>query len=310
MLVPGSFIAEGRYRKENAGEGSAVASASNPGVAGRADAVSFDPEAVRAFEHAGWQKAAGEYRATFAAATAEFVEALLDGGRVADGAALLDLCCGPGIVAAAAAKHGAAVCGVDFSPAMLAEARAANPGIRFEQGDAEALPFADGSLDAVVSNFGIHHVPRPARALAEAARVLRPGGRLAFTTWAAPQDNIAWRLLFDAIRLHGNMDAARAPPSGGGLGQPEIVRRLLREAGFAGVSVTIVGREWRLSQPAGLIAALRRGTVRTAALIEAQSPAALVAIIDEIARQAAVYQRDGSYFIPVAALLGYGTKAE
>src|SRR6185437_8431772 len=99
MLVPGSFIAEGRYRKENAGEGSAVASASNPGAAGRADAVSFDPEAVRAFEHAGWKKAAGEYRATFAAATAEFVEALLDGGRVADGAALLDLCCGPGIVA-------------------------------------------------------------------------------------------------------------------------------------------------------------------------------------------------------------------
>jgi ubiquinone/menaquinone biosynthesis C-methylase UbiE len=91
---------------------------------------------------------------------------------------------------------------------MLAEARRAHPNLRFDEGDAEALPYSDRSFDAVVANLGIHHVARPGTAIAEALRVLRPGGRLAFTTWATPADNVAWRLLFDAIRAHGDMEAA------------------------------------------------------------------------------------------------------
>jgi ubiquinone/menaquinone biosynthesis C-methylase UbiE len=270
--------------------------------------MTFDPEAVRAFEHAGWQKAAARYQATFAAATREFADALLDAARVERGVALLDLCCGPGLLAGAAAARGAVASGLDFSPAMLAEARAAHPDLKFVEGDAEALPFPDASFDAVVSSFGVHHVPRPERALAEALRMLRPGGRLAFTTWAAPAENIAWRLLFDAIRLHGDLDAAETPPSGGGLGSADAVRRLLHDAWFATPTTETVRREWRLARPGEMIAALRQGTVRTAALIDAQRPAALLVIEAEIARQAGVYRRDGWYFIPLAAILGCGVK--
>jgi SAM-dependent methyltransferase len=270
--------------------------------------MSFDPDAIRAFEHAGWEKAAREYRATFAAASGEFVEMLLDAAEVATGTRLLDLCCGPGIVTGAADRRGAEATGLDFSPAMLAEARAAHPSLRFHEGDAEAVPLADASFDAVMSNFGILHVPRPERALAEAFRVLRPGGNLAFTSWAAPADNIAWQLLFDAVRLHGDPGAAKAPPSGGGLDSAEMVLRLLREAGFACGCAELVRREWRIVHPGDLIAVFRRGTVRTAALIEAQRPAALLAIEAEIARRAAAYRRDGWYFIPIAAILGRGVK--
>jgi SAM-dependent methyltransferase len=181
--------------------------------------------------------------------------------------------------------------------------------LRFAEGDAERMPFPDGAFDAVVSNFGVHHVPRPERALAEALRVLRPGGRLAFATWAAPAENIAWRLLLDAIRLHGEPDAAQAPVSGGGLGSEEAVRRVLNEAGFAAPGTEMVRREWQLAHPGDLVAALRRGTVRTAALIDAQRPAALAAIEAEIARQASAYRRDGWYFIPIAAILGSGAKS-
>ena len=268
----------------------------------------FDPEAVRAFEHAGWERAASAYRATFAAASGEFIEALLDAADVAPGSNVLDLCCGPGIVAGAAAARGADVCGVDFSPAMLAEARAAHPALGFREGDAEALPLADASYDAVVSNFGIHHVPLPERALGEVKRVLRPGGRFAFTAWADPADNVAWKLLFDAVRLHGDPGAAKAPPSGGGLDSVEAVLRLLRAAGFTDPRAELLRREWRLAHPGDLIAVFRRGTVRTAATIEAQRPAALLAIEAEIARCAAAYRRDGWYRVPIAAILGRGVK--
>jgi hypothetical protein len=73
--------------------------------------------------------------------------------------------------------------------------------------------------------------------------------------------------------LHGDPGAAKAPPSGGGLDSAETVLRLLREAGFTELGVETVPREWRMAHPGDLIAVFRRGTVRTAALIEAQRPA-------------------------------------
>jgi SAM-dependent methyltransferase len=270
--------------------------------------MSFDPDAVRAFEHAGWQQAAAHYQSTFAAATGEFAEALLDAAEIGAGSRILDLCCGTGLVAGAATARGAVVSGLDFSPAMLAVARATHADLHFAEGDAESLPFPDASFDAVVSNFGVHHLARPERAVAEAMRVLRPGGRLAGTTWAVPAENLAWGMLFDAIRLHGDMDAAQTPPSGGGLGSESAVLRLLRTTGFVAPTAQTLRAEWKLAQPGDLLAALRHGTVRTAALIEAQRPAVLLAIEAEIARRAAAYRRDGWYCLPIAAILGRGVK--
>ena len=195
--------------------------------------VSSNLQAVRAFEHAGWQRAAPAYGTTFARATSGFIGPLLDAARVETGLRVLDLACGPGFVAGAARGRGALVTGLDFSAAMIALARAAHPGIRFEEGDAEALPFAEGSFDTVVANFGIHHVPDPVRALSEARRVLQPGGRMAFTSWVAPAENIAWKLLFEAISAHGDLTAAKTPPSGGGLRTPEDLLRVLDATGFA-----------------------------------------------------------------------------
>ena len=107
------------------------------------------------------------------------------------GQVLADLGCGgggPGLWVAREA--GAALVGIDMVPAAVAAARARARGVfpdvaaRFLPGDIAALPFADASLDAAISLAVFWMVPEPGRALAEAARVLRPGARLAFTDWS------------------------------------------------------------------------------------------------------------------------------
>ena len=271
--------------------------------------VSFDPDVVRAFEHAGWQQAAGGYEATFARATGAFVEVLLDAASVAGGARMLDLCCGTGVVTKAASDRGATPVGLDFSPAMLTRAQATNPALRFAEGDAEAIPYPGSSFDAAVSNFGIHHIPRPERALAEACRVPKPGGQFAFTTWAVPSQNLAWRLLFDAIAVHGDPSAANTPPPGGNLGSPAAALRLLRRAGFQNSDAKMVERQWHLPDAAALIAALRRGTVRTAALIAAQPALALPAITAAVGRDILRYRRGDGFAVPIMAILAFGTKS-
>ena len=271
--------------------------------------MSFDPAAVRAFEHAGWERAAGAYDATFAQASRQFVEPLLDAAAVGPAQPVLDLCCGTGVATAAAARRGSSAVGLDFSAAMLAAARRANPKLRFDEGEVEALPYENGAFAAVIANFGMHHAPEPARAAAEAYRVVQPGGRFAFTTWAAPSENIAWRLLFDAIRAHGDPDAAKAPPSGGNLATAAAVSDLLRRAGFREPQIKLLRREWVVAEPQQLVAALARGTVRTAAQIAAQSEAARPAILHTLAAAAAPYRRaDGTFAVPIAAILGCGAK--
>ena len=269
--------------------------------------MSFEPEAVHAFEHAGWQRAAASYSATFAHATAPFIEPLLGAAGVSAGTRVLDVACGHGHVAAAAAARGATAQGLDFSAAMVGIARSTYPGIAVSEGDAENLPYAAGTFGALVSGFGIHHVPRAVRALAECRRVLKPGGRLAFTVWATPADNIAWALVFDAIARHGHRDA-NAPPPGGALNQPDHCLRALQLAGFRDRSAETVRAEWPLPNAPALIAALSAGTVRMAALIAAQDPSALPAIIADIERQAERFRRDGHLAIPSPRYLRMGAR--
>lgn len=117
------------------------------------------------------------------------------------GDAALDVCCGSGDVAlllAGRVKAGGSVVGLDFAPAMLADAarreEAAfnrrrptspfSPGtapapIQWVEGDATALPFPDASFDAATLSYGLRNVSSPSAALAELARVLKPGGRVA-----------------------------------------------------------------------------------------------------------------------------------
>jgi arsenite methyltransferase len=116
------------------------------------------------------------------------------------GGIALDVGCGPGTVTASlasAAGPGGLALGLDISEAMLARAvRAeAGPQIGFLRADAQRLPLRDGTVDAVVSIAVLQLVPDPAAALAEMARVLRAGGRLAVMVPTAGRAARLWRLL-------------------------------------------------------------------------------------------------------------------
>src|SRR5579863_10280804 len=106
--------------------------------------------------------------------------------QIAAGQRVLDVACGTGVVAVTAARGGAKVSGLDLTPALLERAREnaaiAGVGVDFIEGDAEALPYPDASFDVVLSQFGHMFAPRPAIAVREMLRVLKPGGRVAFST--------------------------------------------------------------------------------------------------------------------------------
>src|SRR4051812_10196064 len=106
---------------------------------------------------------------------------------VTPGTRLLDVGCGAGQLALIAARSGAIVTGCDIATNWLEKARgrakAEGLQITFEEGDAEALPYADGQFDAVVSLIGAMFAPRPALVAAEMTRVCRPGGMIAMASW-------------------------------------------------------------------------------------------------------------------------------
>lgn len=267
--------------------------------------ANFQHEEIRAFEHSGWQRAAASYENTFAHATEPYIAPLLNAAGVSRGLQVLDIACGPGRLAAAAAGRGATVHGLDFSAAMVDIARDAHPQVTFTEGDAERMPYADGMFHAAVSSFGMHHVPQPEKALAETRRVLRANSWVAFTVWATPEENIAWSLVFDAVDRHGDRSGTKFPPPGA-LNRVDQCERALAEAGFVETSAEVRRAEWVLPDARGLVAALSAGTVRMAALLAAQKPTAFEAIVADIDEQAARYRRGGGLAIPIAAVLARG----
>ena len=151
------------------------------------------------------------------------------------GKELLDVACGTGVVAVTAARRGAKVSGLDLSPVLLERAQhnasVAAVDIDFIEGDAEALPYPDGSFDVVVSQYGHIFAPRPAVVLKEMLRVLKKGGRLAFSTW--PPEHFTGRMFsFLAGYLPPPPPGTEAPAPAALWGDPNIVRERL------GASVT------------------------------------------------------------------------
>ena len=274
---------------------------------------SANAPSFRQFEHAGWQSVAGRYHQFFSTLTTQAIPALLDAafGKPAAtrSSRLLDVASGPGYVAGAAAERGASVFGVDFSPAMTLFARSRYPAIPFTAGDAEDLPFADRSFGSVVTNFGLLHLGRPEKALAEAHRVLRPGGRVAFTVWAPPEESIGFGIVLRAIDAHGNRNVPLPPgPPFFRFSDSAESRRVLSEIGFQSIEVMRIPQLWRLGSADELSEAMESATVRTRGLLAAQSRESLLAIREAMCSEARAYAKNGGIELPMPAMLASAVK--
>ncbi|HEY3073843.1 MAG TPA: class I SAM-dependent methyltransferase [Burkholderiales bacterium] len=144
------------------------------------------------------------------------------------GERVLDVATGTGWAARLAAARGATVTGLDLHADLIDAAKAlasdARLQIRFEVGDAEALPYTDASFDATISTFGVMFCARPEAAAAELARVTRKGGRLALVTWA-PEGTLFG--MFKVMKPYMASPAASPPPSPFEWGRVARVRELL-----------------------------------------------------------------------------------
>jgi len=161
----------------------------------------------------------------------------------------------------------------------------------------------------VAMNFGLLHLDRPEQALAEAARVLAPGGRCGFTVWAAPPQTEGFRIVLDAIEQHGRIDVPLPPgPPFFRYSDATVASEALRAAGLVEPSVVVVPQLWRFTRPEQLFDAMLHGTVRTAALLRAQTPQALLRIRAAISAGAAAFTGSEGIDIPMPSVLAVARK--
>jgi SAM-dependent methyltransferase len=166
---------------------------------------------------------------------------VLDAAGVAPRQRVLDVGCGTGVLARAAARRvgpGGSVTGLDPNTGMLAVARALERAVRWEHGVAEQLPFPDAAFDRTVSQFALMFCTDPPAAVAEMARVTAPGGRVAVAVWDGLENNHGYARLADLLGELFGPDARSALEAPFVLGNAPTLARLgasLRDAEVAAV---------------------------------------------------------------------------
>lgn len=268
-------------------------------------------EELKRFESEGWNERADTYGDLTGRVTVLVADALLDAASVDAGDRVLDVACGGGQVAGRAAGRGASPAGVDLAEAMVEQARRDHPGIAFEVADAEDLPAADGAFEAAVGGFILNHLPHPERCAAECARVVGPGGGVAFSVWDQPERARLIALVGEAVERAGGDRSAGVPdgPDDFRFADPSEMRSLLRGAGFERIEVR--SHELSIEVPGtdALWDGLMGGLARAPATVEAHGESMRARVREAFAEIAAGFRRPGGggvLEVPAVVVLGSG----
>jgi SAM-dependent methyltransferase len=224
------------------------------------------------------------------------------------GDTVLELASGPGdtgFVAAERLGPDGLLLSTDVAPEMVdaARRRAAELGVEnveFRVEDASAISLSDSTVDGVLCRFGVMLVPDPARALAEIARVLRPGGRAALAVWASADDN-DWMTAAgrSAVELGLLEPPDPAAPGPFRLADPDELRRQITEAGLRVEALENVPLLWRAATLDEWWNAVRDLSRMLTTLLERLTPDQVQAVRDGADRRLAQYvAEDGSLEVP------------
>ena len=270
---------------------------------------SENPAEFLEFERAGWGKSIIGYDDAFGVVTRLTVEPTLNGANVRAGMRVLDVCCGPGMLAQGAIARGAQAVGLDFSN-VVELARKMVPAAQFQQGDAQDLPFPDNSFDAAVCGYGLMHVPDSEKVLGEMQRVVRPGGRIAVSVWDSKDPLNGFGLIYVAVRAHGNINVPL--PHGADFfqfGTEEKMQAALSTIGLTDVKATVFEQKWRVRTADQMLGAIFKGAVRSRAILAAQTEAEMRGIRGFFEKTLAELPKDGpDSLVPLPAIIGSGAK--
>lgn len=270
----------------------------------------FDRDAFRDFEKAAHGSKAESYHDRFSAVTNRAIEPLLEAAQVSASTRLLDVASGPGHLAGIAAGRGAAVIGTDLAPQMVALATKLYPAVTFREASADQLPFANGSFDAATCAFGVGHFPDAPGVVAEMARVLAPGGRMALAWWEGFARNRINGIFYDVMTQLA-VTAAGAVPAGPPMDRYSDRDRfaaLLREAGLKDVSVEPVTFMHPVKDVDQLWNIAMGSFARASSVIGVQTEAMQRKIKAAVAEHAARYATADGLAIPVAFMVVSGSR--
>lgn len=220
-------------------------------------------------------------------------EAVADAARVGEATRVLDVACGSGEFCRLVASRGAIASGIDASEGMIEVARRTGSHLDFRVGAMEHLPWEDGSFDVVTGFNAFQFAADFVAALAEARRVVRPGGSVAICNWGRPEDN----RLFDVLRPVRELQpppAVPVSPDPPATGEPGVLEGLARQAGLD----PVLSDEVDIPFEAGDDELLGRALLAPGAVVAAVERCGEEVVLQAILAAAAPFRRaDGSYRI-------------
>jgi ubiquinone/menaquinone biosynthesis C-methylase UbiE len=267
-------------------------------------------KAFKKYEHEGWNQKASQYERFTLPLTSQGFKPILESFGDLAGKRLLDVCTGTGHLAGEAAARGALVDAVDFSEAMIGEAKARFSSIGFREGDAEALPYDDAVFDAVACCFGLLHLPDPAQGAREAYRTLKAGGRYSVTLWDGPErGGELFKVVLKTVSMLAdmNVDLPTAPPMFE-LSEPGRIESLMSDAGFIDIQRSSIPSAWRTRRAEDIVDLLNYGTVRTSLILQFQKQDVRERIMEELIRSFRPYERGTGLEVDCTSILATGVK--